>query len=129
MAAKMKMSTEEFNASFTRERGSAKSGKYRELKEKKSVGGLDCIFLDRESMPGKAICSLYESRPLQCRTWPFWSEIVETKESWNDCKPQNAADKDGCPGLGKGEKVSVVSILKQAEETEAWRLSLDGQAK
>src|SRR6185295_15652031 len=33
------------------------------LNERKTEHGLDCIFLDRVSMPGKAICGLYEDRP------------------------------------------------------------------
>eukprot|EP00961_Rhodomonas_salina_P046921 629705-Rhodomonas_salina.2 len=31
-------------------------------------------------MKGKAICSLYEARPKQCRTWPFWPENLASPE-------------------------------------------------
>jgi len=38
------------------------------LKERKVGDSYDCIFFDRESMG----CLIYEARPLQCRTFPFW---------------------------------------------------------
>ena len=38
------------------------------LKEKKVKDSYDCIFFDRN----KNGCSVYEARPLQCRTFPFW---------------------------------------------------------
>ena len=41
---------------------------------------------------GKALCKLYQARPTQCRTWPFWQEVVESAETWdqaaNGCPPQ-----------------------------------------
>ena len=42
--------------------------------------GLDCVFLDRDTIKGKAICSMYDVRPLQCRTWPFCEELVDEDE-------------------------------------------------
>ena len=38
------------------------------LKEKIVNGSHDCVFFDR-SQNG---CSIYQARPLQCRTFPFW---------------------------------------------------------
>lgn len=54
----------------------------------------DCIMLDRTSAPGKAICSLYSVRPVQCRTWPFWPENLENREAWDGLKEE-------CPGIDK----------------------------
>ena len=31
---------------------------------------LDCIFLDREEIPEKAICSAHSAKPKQRQTWP-----------------------------------------------------------
>ena len=67
------------------------------LKEHKTVHGFDCIFLDRESVPGKAICSVYEARPTQCRTWPFWPENLKSKQSWQSSKKNTP-----CPGMDTG---------------------------
>lgn len=38
------------------------------LKEKRVNGSYDCVFFNR-SLNG---CSIYQARPLQCRTFPFW---------------------------------------------------------
>jgi Fe-S-cluster containining protein len=37
-----------------------------------------CIFLGED---GKE-CSIYEARPIQCRTYPFWPRLLENPESW-----------------------------------------------
>ncbi|GHT87256.1 zinc/iron-chelating domain-containing protein [Spirochaetia bacterium] len=65
----------------------------------------DCIFWENG-------CSVYEARPLQCRTYPFWPTIFSYSRSWAD---SGAAM--GCPGMGKGK-------LYTAEEIE---LILDQQ--
>src|SRR5438128_986169 len=51
----------------------------RSLREK--VNG-DCVFYD------KALgCTIYEVRPAQCRTWPFWESNLETPKDWErTCK-------------------------------------------
>ena len=38
----------------------------------------DCVFW-RE---GEG-CAVYEQRPEQCRTFPFWKDITATRESWS----------------------------------------------
>ncbi len=38
----------------------------------------DCIFLE-----GKR-CKIYQGRPRQCRTFPWWPEYLSTKEAWNE---------------------------------------------
>lgn len=38
------------------------------LKEKVVNGSHDCVFFDRKANG----CSIYQARPLQCRTFPFW---------------------------------------------------------
>ncbi|MDR1301432.1 MAG: YkgJ family cysteine cluster protein [Treponema sp.] len=59
----------------------------------------DCIFW-------KNGCSVYEGRPLQCRTFPFWSSILVSPDSWD----YTAAS---CPGMGKG-------MLHTKDEIEGW---------
>ena len=60
----------------------------------------DCIFLTPSG------CGIYEARPLQCRTYPFWKNVMESKESWeNEAK--------SCPGIGKGRVVSAKEIEKR----------------
>ncbi|MBC7795081.1 MAG: YkgJ family cysteine cluster protein [Clostridia bacterium] len=49
----------------------------------------NCAFLD-----GKR-CSVYDARPTQCRTWPFWPETMNAK-TWNGELAST------CAGIGKG---------------------------
>ena len=67
------------------------------LRERKTEHGYDCVFLDRHSSPGKAICSVYAVRPGQCRAWPFWPENMDP-EGWR----REVAS--FCPGVGRGRR-------------------------
>jgi uncharacterized protein len=67
----------------------------RSLSERETAHGKDCIFLDRTSVPGRAICGVYEARPAQCRTWPFWPSVVANENAWRLAGRV-------CPGIGKG---------------------------
>jgi Fe-S-cluster containining protein len=62
----------------------------------------DCIFFDSNTRK----CSVYEARPRQCRTWPFWSSNVATPAAWK----QTCAV---CPGSGKGQLHSADKVLHQ----------------
>ncbi len=68
------------------------------------VQGYDCIFLRRDTA-GKASCSIYPVRPLQCRTWPFWRENLSSPRAWQQASRR-------CPGMsnGKGKLVPVEQI-------------------
>lgn len=57
----------------------------------------DCIFW------GSGGCTVYEARPVQCSTYPFWSGILDSREDWN----RESAD---CPGIDKGPLVEAVDI-------------------
>lgn len=59
----------------------------------------DCIFLDPKSRG----CLVYEARPIQCRTWPFWSSNLKSRKDWEEtCKV--------CPGAGTGKLYSLDKI-------------------
>ena len=75
------------------------------LNERQTESGRDCIFLDRASMPGKALCSVYDARPMQCRTWPFWPDNLESPETWGGVKARTP-----CPGMGQGTLYPVERI-------------------
>jgi uncharacterized protein len=73
------------------------------LKEKSNY---DCIFwLDGVG------CSIYEARPLQCRSYPFWPAIVESEESW-------AEEAKECPGINQGKRHSGKEIQKWLDKRE-----------
>jgi uncharacterized protein len=54
-------------------------------------------------------CTVYEDRPRQCRTWPFWRRNLTTPEDWAD----QAAE---CPGIGKGTLHSSTQIAAIAAD-------------
>ena len=84
------------------------------LKENETEHGYDCVFLDRQSVPGKAVCSVYTTRPVQCRTWPFWPENLRTQESWTTVKRVTP-----CPGMDAGRLVKIEQIRIQRDATPA----------
>jgi Fe-S-cluster containining protein len=57
----------------------------------------DCAFLDGNR------CGIYEARPEQCRTWPFWPENMRAK-TW---RTEVASF---CPGVGKGRLYTAAEI-------------------
>ena len=91
LAARLGLSVEAFLEKYTQETPEGRS-----LTERKTQFGLDCIFLDRDSVPGKALCSVYEDRPAQCRTWPFWQSNLKNKNTW-------ARAEKNCPGMEHGK--------------------------
>lgn len=64
-----------------------------------------CVFLK-----GKQ-CAVYEARPTQCRTWPFWPENMSAK-AWDEAVTKF------CPGMGKGKIWSAAEIRKQLKIQE-----------
>lgn len=84
----------------------------RSLKERLTTHGYDCIFLDRTTVPGKALCGVYNARPTQCRTWPFWDANLRTPHHW-----RHAART--CPGINKGPLIAPEQIRIQRDTTAA----------
>lgn len=82
MAKVLGLSTAEFTRKYCE-----KTGGTWHLRERPE--NPDCLFLE-----GKR-CGVYEGRPQQCRTWPFWPEVMSAKAWAKDVK-------SFCPGVGKG---------------------------
>lgn len=98
MAARLGLSVQSFLEKYTHETAEGRS-----LAERKTQFGLDCIFLDRDSLRGRALCSVYEDRPAQCRTWPFWQSNLKNKNTW-------ARARKDCPGMDHGTLYTPVQI-------------------
>ncbi len=94
LSAEMKITKKKFIKNYCQE-----TDNFIHLKELKKNKG-NCIFLIDKR------CSVYKSRPIQCRTWPFWPENMNTK-NWNNDIAKN------CPGVGKGRIIKKREILKQ----------------
>lgn len=93
LAASIGMSDrlEEFEHKFTRQVGTQTS-----LVE---YSDGDCIFLD----PSTRACTVYQARPVQCRTWPFWKSNVESPKTWSQAARS-------CPGCNQGRLYNLTEI-------------------
>jgi Fe-S-cluster containining protein len=92
LAQQKQMTIEDFERHFVRKVGIRKS-----LIEYENG---DCVFFD-----GKARkCTVYEARPKQCRTWPFWESNIRTPSAWrHTCEV--------CPGSGDGKLFTVEEVV------------------
>lgn len=90
------------------------------LREKPSTTGQhDCVFL-REKPAAKSasvthstrVCSIYSVRPLQCRTWPFWSGNLESKKTWDAAAVR-------CHGMNRGRHFTAEEI-ESLEKAQEW---------
>ena len=78
------------------------------LTERAGPRGMDCVLLDRESQPGKALCRVYQARPAQCRTWPFWQRNLVSRDAW-----QRAAADTPCHGMGSGNIFPADALVER----------------
>lgn len=105
MAERFELTVIEFRHTYARKLDEGWS-----LNEVHTAQGFDCIFLDRQSMPGKAVCSIYEVRPSQCRTWPFWPENLKSSQQWEAVKRRMP-----CPGMNTGTLIPIDQIRIQRD--------------
>jgi Fe-S-cluster containining protein len=65
--------------------------------------GKQCHFLNGSG------CSIHPAKPTQCRTFPFWPELVESRAAWSDIARY-------CPGIGKGPLIQIGAAVEMAAE-------------
>ena len=71
-----------------------------------------CYFLDKNNK-----CSIYNLRPLQCSTYPFWPSVFRNQKEFE----VNMKD---CPGLKKGKfldegnNFELAEVVKRLTETQ-----------
>ncbi|MDR1388785.1 MAG: YkgJ family cysteine cluster protein [Treponema sp.] len=70
----------------------------------------DCVLWDRG-------CTVYQDRPVQCRTFPFWKANLASRESWD------ALD---CPGVNEGELRSAEYIDRCLAGMADWKVLTRG---
>jgi Fe-S-cluster containining protein len=66
-----------------------------------------CPFLITEG-EGRG-CSIHPAKPTQCRTFPFWPELVGDPGAWKGAQ-------NYCPGIGKGELIQIGTAMEMTEE-------------
>ncbi|MBF0245451.1 MAG: YkgJ family cysteine cluster protein [Planctomycetes bacterium] len=96
------MSTEAFKVTYTKECLDELSLK--DIEE----DNWNCVMLK------EGRCMIYAVRPIQCRTYPFWSSNIESALSWK-------REKKHCPGIGQGKLYAREDI----EEISANRRTID----
>jgi len=69
----------------------------------KSFPNGDCIFYEPEKG-----CRIYDARPVQCRTFPFWPDVVFSEWNWNVIAKN-------CPGMNTGEIHTIEEIKESVE--------------
>jgi Fe-S-cluster containining protein len=80
IAELLKMDVNDFGVQYLFKKGYKYS-----LKERKYKESYECVFYDRETNG----CRIYEARPQQCKTFPFWDYFKTHIEEL----------KDECPGI------------------------------
>jgi Fe-S-cluster containining protein len=60
-----------------------------------------CPFL------GERGCAIHPVKPTQCRAFPFWPELVRSRDAWKQAA-------DYCPGIGAGPLVTIETAQRIA---------------
>jgi Fe-S-cluster containining protein len=63
----------------------------------------NCAFLESGG------CSIHEVKPMQCRSFPYWPELLASHKAWGEAGKK-------CPGIGKGGLVNIEMAKAVAEE-------------
>ncbi len=103
IAADLGISVDEMRDKYVRKVG-------RRMSLKENPANNDCVFLVPNESGGEG-CKVYNSRPIQCRTWPFWQSNVETPEDWMEAGVR-------CCGINRGKLYDTEHIVEQVDATK-----------
>ena len=71
----------------------------------------DCMFLEPGTCGGKG-CAVYDVRPAQCRTWPFWKSNLISPDHWARAGLR-------CPGINRGNRFDLAEIVLRRDAADA----------
>jgi Fe-S-cluster containining protein len=100
------LSQDDFIAAYCRWVQYANGSKALSLTEQRNY---DCVFWDKG-------CTVYEARPVQCVTYPFWTSLLSSEDSWKN-------EAVYCPGVqagltGTGTLYTVQTIRQRLADYE-----------
>ena len=73
------------------------SGFWLSLREKPNN---DCILWGGDG------CTVYEARPIQCSSYPFWHGVLDSDAEWS-------RESHDCPGIGTGQLIPAAEISER----------------
>lgn len=104
MAATLNLSLDLFKRKYIRRR----ENRYALVEKKAGNGDFDCIFLKDKK------CQVYQSRPLQCRTYPWWPENLSKEESWKRTAQECEGINDEAPLIPYSQ---IVQLFQSNEKS------------
>jgi Fe-S-cluster containining protein len=75
----------------------------RHLRRLRKPRGAQCHFLRDGG------CSIHVVKPVQCRLFPFWPDLIEERAAWRRTA-------EYCPGIGQGQLVQIGEAMQIANE-------------
>lgn len=97
-----------FKRKYTRQSGN----KYSLIEKKTHTNDNDCIFLKDKK------CTIYQARPKQCRTFPWWKENLQSEESWKFAAKECEGINDESPIVPFDEIQKQLNINSQNSEKQ-----------
>ncbi|MEQ1947830.1 MAG: YkgJ family cysteine cluster protein [Bryobacteraceae bacterium] len=73
-----------------------------EIRLRKPGDGRQCPFLLEHG------CQIHPAKPTQCRAFPYWPEMLESKATWESAGKY-------CPGIGKGPLIQIKTAKRRAQ--------------
>jgi Fe-S-cluster containining protein len=126
LAAHLQLEEPEFRAAYTRQQ----IRDWACLKQSASAPGRGCVFFDGASNQ----CGIYEQRPIQCSTYPFWPSLLGSEEDWEEeaVAPDDHPDPQarrwsletgGCEGIRPDAPLVDAATIRQKRDAARrhWR--------
>ncbi len=107
IAAYLKISLSAFKRTYIRHI----DNRFALIERKTPDGEYDCIFLKDKK------CMVYQDRPLQCRTFPWWQQNLNSEESWKLAAEECEGINEEAPLISCSEIQATLQKTNQSESS------------